>query len=158
MRLSLGQYAIRLTCGLGLLLLPAVQQKVCTRPATRKPDAHQPAPVPAAGDKSEKKTKKPLSLAATLPDVVPPRWPNHAHLTGAHRVRRLPAATWMNGPAGTDDESAGAAGVDPIFAAGWPKRPAPQRLATFGSAGIRLIHVPRHLFQTSILKTGPPSA
>ncbi len=93
-----------------------------------------------------------------LPDVVAPRWPSHTHLSAVQRLQPLPIATWMDGPAGFDDQSGAAAGIDAFFAAGWSRHPAPQRLPTFGNAGLRLIRVYRHVFQTSILKTGPPRA
>jgi hypothetical protein len=161
MRASIGQYATRVTCGLGLLLLPAVQQKVCTWPVRQRTEPRQPAEAAATPPPSEqpkKKTSEPPTLAAMLPDVAPPRWPNHTHLASVQRWRPHAVTTWVNSPVGFDDESAGPAGVDSIFADGWPRKPLPQRLRTFGNAGLRLVRVHRHVFRTSILRTGPPCA
>lgn len=161
MRLSAGQYGLRLTCGLGLLLLPAVQQKVCTWPIPRDSEARQPAQpaeAPTSGERPKRKAKDPLTLATMLPDVAPPRWPNHVHLTVAQRERPLPTSAWTYGASDSDDETLVDAAVDAFFARGWPKRPASQRLPAYGSADLRLVHAHRHVFQTSILETGPPQA
>jgi len=161
MRVSISQYAVRVTCGLGLLLLPAVQQKLCTWPAPPDADTQQPAdgsPLPIGDEEPKGKTDEPLTLSALLPDTLPPRWPNHAHVTATQRLRPLAVSTWMNGPVTSDDESSDLAGIDLIFAGGWSRAPAPQRLPTFGTAGLRLLRAHRHLFLTSILKTGPPCA
>jgi hypothetical protein len=161
MRLSADQYLLRVTCGLGLLLLPAVQQKVCPWPAPRHSEARQPAepaPAPTSPEQPKQKTKNPLTLATMLPDVAPPRWPNHAHLTAVQRERPLPVTTWMYGPRVSDDETLADAAGDALFSGGWPKRPASQRLPVYGSADLRLVHAHRHVFQTSILETGPPRA
>lgn len=159
MRLSTGQHAVRLTCGLGLLILPAVQQKLCTWPILPESESREPAgpaPAPTSSEQPEPKSKRPLTLAAMLPDVAPPRWPNHTYLTAAQRGRPLPVTTWMNGSSGGEDEPVDSTDSDSLAAESWPRIPAPQRLPTFGNAGVRLVRVHRHLFQTSILRTGPP--
>ena len=161
MRLSTGQYVIRAFCGLGLLLLPAVQQKICTWPARSETQSRRPpkpASAPTSGEQPKRKPKRPLTLAALLPDVAPPRWPNHTHLVAIQRVRPLPVTTWMSGPAGIEEESVGAGGVDGLFPKRLPSAPVAQRLALFGDAGIRLVRADRHVFLTTVLKTGPPSA
>jgi hypothetical protein len=159
MRLSAGQYGLRLTCGLGLLLLPAVQQKVCTWPAPRELKASRPPtppPEPTSDKQPKSKPKNPLTLASTLPDVAPPRWPNHACLTAVQRERPLPVTSRVYGPRGSDDETLANVAGDALFGRGWPKRPPAQRLPTVGRADLRLVHAHRHVFQTSILETGPP--
>jgi len=159
MRLSTGQHAVRLTCGLGLLLMPAVQQKVCTFPVRRESEPQRPAPpTPNSDEQQKNKNKKPLTLVALLPDVAPPRWPNHTHLTAVQRVRPLPITTWMSGPEDFENESAVAGHVNAFLAGGWPRIPPPQRLASFGVAGLRLVRPARHAFLTSVLRTGPPHA
>ena len=161
MRLSTGQYAIRVFCGLELLLLPAVQQKVCTWPArseTRSRQSAKPASAPTSGEQPKRKTKTPLTLAALLPDVAPPRWPNHTHLTAVQRVRPLPVTSWTNDPGDSDDESIGGGRIDGLLTGGWSRVSAPQRLPSFGNAGIRLVRAHRHVFLTTVLKTGPPRA
>jgi hypothetical protein len=160
MRLSIGQYGVRLTCGLGLLLLPAVQQKVCAWPLPPETEATrsaESAPAPTSDEPSKRK-KSPLTLAAMLPDVAPPRWPNHTHLSAVQRVRPLPVTTWIDGPTGVDSESGGTDDGNPFLVPSWPRRPAPQRLPTLGNAAVRLVRADQHVFGTSILKTGPPRA
>lgn len=159
MQMSVSQYAVRVTCGLGLLLVPAVQQKVCTWPAPREPDRPvAPAPPSTATEQSQKKTKRPLTLAALLPDVVPPRWPNHAHLTAIQRVRPFPTEVWMTGSAGSDDAPAGPIGFDTLLPGGWSRQAAQQRCPVSSSADLQRACSSRHVFQTSILTTGPPQA
>ena len=162
MRLTASQYAVRLTWGLGLLLLPAVQQKVCTRPTSPGAASSllaQPAPVTAADERSDSKPeRKPLTLAAMVPDALVPRWPSHTHLTAAQRERPLAAITWVNGPEGADNESVESADARVVIAAGWSRIPAQQAAPTLGNAGVRRVRAWRHAFLSSVLKTGPPIA
>ena len=157
--MSLGQYAVRVTCGLGLMLLPAVQQKLCTWPSPKPP---RPPAVPASAsiptERSEKKSKKPLTLAALLPDGMLPRWPNHTHLAAIHRVRPLAKNTWMTGGWNADDERVGPAGFSALLAEARSRRLTLQRCAAFGYAVAPSANVCGHVFQTSILTTGPPRA
>jgi hypothetical protein len=159
MRLSIGQYALRATCGLGLLLLPAIQQKLCTRPAPSKIRAQQaaePGPTTTSDRQPKKTAKKPLKLAALVPDTLPPRRPNHAVLTAVQRVRPLPAATQLDGSADSQGKSSGSAGFGWALAARRARELAPQcppvraDLGVVGSCGA--------VFRTSILRTGPPHA
>jgi hypothetical protein len=158
MRGCLIQYAVRLTCGLGLLLVAAVQEKVCTWPVPSESKARQenaPAAPPASKQRPAKK-RAPLTLAAMLPDVVAPRWPGHMQLTAVRRVWPRSATTRLDGPEGAGrqaDANAGAA-----VTGGWTRR-APRKLAPTGSCvDIRVNPTSRHAFQTSILRTGPPGA
>lgn len=162
MRPTASQYAVRVTWGLGLLLLPAVQQKVCTRAASPDEAARQlarPAPEAAPGERSDSKPKRePLTLAALVPDALVPRWPSHTQLTAAQRERPLAATTWVNGPEGADDEPVESADAHVVFVAGWSRIPAPQAAPAHGNAGVRRVRACRHAFLSSILKTGPPIA
>jgi hypothetical protein len=159
MRLSPGQYAIRVLSGLGLLLLPAVQQKLCAFPVRTESRSHPPVKqAPTSKDEQKRKHKKPLTLAALLPDVAPPRWPNHTHLSAAQRVRPPAVTSWMNRPVDGGDCAAGDASVDEALAAGWPTVPPVQRQPSFGNAGIRFVRATRHTFRTCIVRTGPPTA
>ena len=158
MRLSASQYAVRLSCGFGLLLMPAVQEKLCAWPVpveSASPLSAEPA-TPSDPNEQPKHKKQPLTLAAMLPDVVAPRWPGHALLMAGQRVRTLPVATWMDGPAGFDDQSDAGADSDALIASTWSRRPAPQVLPTLDVGGPRSHRAHRHVFRTSILRTGPP--
>ena len=161
MRFSLSQYALRVTCGLGLLLLPAVQQKLCTRPAATRSVTRQPAKSTSSpGSKKTNKhnTRAPLTLAAMVPDVAPPRWPNHTHLCELQRVRPLPVSTWTPGGDSPGDSPDGpTATFVPLGADGHILA------ASILSAAIadELIWPTRRgllLFRTSIQRTGPPHA
>jgi hypothetical protein len=162
MRLTASQYAVRLTWGLGLLLLPAVQQKVCTRPVSPDGASQQstrPGSEAASGERSDSKSKRePLTLAALVPDALVPRWPSHTQLTAAQRERPPAATTWVNGPDRADDESVESADAQVVFATGWSRIPAPQAAPADGNAGVRRVRACRHAFLSSILRTGPPSA
>jgi len=147
---------MRLTCGLGLMLLPAVQQKLCTLPVPDDPAPISHAtPTPASEDESKQKTKTPLTLAALVPDVVPPRWPNHTQLTAVQRVRPLPAATWLNDPTDFDDPDSLAA-VPAPFAVLLSRIAPAQRSPARIIAGLHSLRAHRHIFAASILTTGPP--
>lgn len=159
MRLSAGQYAIRLSCGLGLLLVPAVQAKLCSRPVASvvPPSAAPVTPIaPSDEAKQRQKKKKPLTLAATVPDVLMPRWPSHTHLTSVQRVRPLPVATWMDAPANADTHPSVDFGG--ALAACWSRRPISEVLPALSGSDLRSHRAHQHVFQTSILRTGPPRA
>ena len=115
-----------------------------------------PALPPPSEQKPAEEENPPLTLAAMLPDAVAPRRPGHIHLTTVRRVQPLPAAAWMDGPGCPDRQS------DPqpvaIFADGWPRRPAPESLPSSGDVTVHSNRADRHVFQTSILRTGPPGA
>ena len=158
MRLLTIRHAVRVTCGLSLLLPAAVQEKVCAWPAPPESKSQQttePA-TPPASDEQPKPKKPPLTLAAMLPDAVAPRWPGHTQLTAVRRVRPLPATTWMDGPAGSDNQSD--TDIDAIFVGGWSRCPVRELLPTCSDADLRSNRAQRHVFQTSILRTGPPRA
>jgi len=159
MRLSASEYAVRLSCGLGLLLMPAVQEKLCAWPVpveSASPQSTEPISPPTSNEQPKQKKKQPLTLAAMLPDAVAPRWPGHALLMAGQRVRTLPVATWMDGPAGFDDQSGAGPGSDTLVASTWSHRPTPQLLPTLDASGPRSHRAYRHVFRTSILRTGPP--
>ena len=159
MRLSAGQYAVRLSCGFGLLLMPAVQEKLCAWPVSvesASPQSAEPVTPPTSNEQPKQKKKQPLTLAAMLPDVVAPRWPGHALLMAGQRVRTLPVATWMDGPASFDDQSGAGPGSDALIASAWSRCPTPQVLPTIDVGGSRSHRAHRHVFRTSILRTGPP--
>lgn len=156
MRLATIQHAVRLTCGVGLLLPAAVQEKVCAWPVPLGSESRQvtePA-APPASDEQPKQKKQPLTLAAMLPDAVAPRWPGHTHVTAVRRVRSLPVATWMDGPAGPDHQSD--TDIDATSVGGWSRRPLRELLPTCSNVDLRSSRAHRYVFQTSILRTGPP--
>jgi hypothetical protein len=159
MRLSASQYAVHLSCGLGLLLMPAVQEKLCAWPvrvASAVPQRSEPLTPPDSNQRPERKKKQPLTLAAMLPDAVAPRWPGHALLMAGQRVRTLPVATRMDGPAVFNDQSGAGPGPAALSASTWSHRPTLQALPTLDVGGPRSHRAFRHVFQTSILRTGPP--
>ena len=144
---------------MGLLLVPAVQAKLCSRPAALAvpPSATPVTPLaPSDEAKQREKKKKPLTLAATLPDVLMPRWPSHTHLTSVQRVRPLPVATWMDAPATADTHPS--ADFGGALAAYRSRRPIPEVFPALSSGGPRSNRAHQHVFQTSILRTGPPRA
>ncbi len=149
MVLSATHYSARLICGLGLLLPAAVQQKVCAWPVPS-----EPAPPSKPGEQP-KPERQPLTLAAMLPDAVTPRWPGHTQLTAVRRVQPLPATSWLDGPVGsgaqTDPDS------DAVFVNLWP-RPVRELSPTCADVDLRSNCARRHVFLTSILRTGPPRA
>jgi hypothetical protein len=159
MRLTLRQHAIRFTCGLGLLLLPAVQQKVCAWPLPARAGSRTSAELPAPSNPQQqpkREKKRPLTLAAMLPDVMAPRQPDHTHLAAVQRVRALPAATWMDGPGDFSDRTN--TDIAGAFANNWSQQPVPQSASMPGPVGLRPHDGHRHVFRTSILRTGPPHA
>ena len=93
------QRVVRLTCGLGLLTLPAVQQKVCMLPEPAEPtragiaESTPDTQDQTAGEKRERPT---LKLIALLPDVTPPRWPAHVHPSLLQRERPLESNGWRS--------------------------------------------------------------
>jgi len=156
MRLSLGQYALHAACGLGLLLMPAVQEKLCAWPAA--PPAVEPARRAEDGAPPARKSAPPPALATFVPDTVPARWPGHAALATAQRARPLPAGAWVDDRPGVQKRSQVGLTTEGLLSAGWPRRPAAQLLPTFGSAGIRLVRARPCHFHSSIIETGPPGA
>jgi hypothetical protein len=153
------QRAVRLACGVGLLLPAAVQEKVCAwpvpaTPATRPPAA--PIAPPAADEQPEPDEKQPLTLAAMLPDAVAPRWPGHTHLTTLRRGRPLPVAAWRDAPGSPDRQEDTEVGV--LLTGGWPRHPAGEPLSVGGAVAGGSHRADRHVFQTAILRTGPPRA
>ena len=156
MRVSARQYALRLTCGLGLLLVPAVQQKLCAWPAARQRVAHQqPAPQPAPKE-SQKKKSAPLTLAALVPDVAPPRWPNHTHLWEAQRAEPLPTSTWTPATPDHDRELPDSACADTFVGRG--RLPAPELVTNDVHSPEWLSCLRARLFRTAVQRTGPPLA
>ncbi len=151
MRVALTQLALRTTCGVGLLLVAAVQQKVCTLPAPEAPSAAQPADQ-AAEHHPSKKTPH-LELVSLVPDVAPPRWPGHLRLAAALSRTPLPAATWRS------DGDHGPRLVLGQAVANWPDRgwlvplwqwshsPGADAAQAWREAGV---------FRTCLLRTGPP--
>lgn len=157
MRHSTVHCAVRLIGGLSLLLPAAVQEKVCAWPVPSEPQSRQAAESaapPASGEQS-KPEKQPLTLAAMLPDAVAPRWPGHTQLTAVRRVRPLPAATQVDRPTWPDEQPDTDGGA--VFAYGW-HRPVRELSPACGDVGSRTYYARRHVFQTSILRTGPPRA
>ena len=91
------QRVVRLTCGLGLLTLPAVQQKVCMlpEPATESQvKVVASADLPEGAHENEKRKRPTLKLTALLPDVTLPRWPAHVHPSLLQREHPLAGNGW----------------------------------------------------------------
>jgi hypothetical protein len=154
---STGQCAVRLTCVLGLLLLPAVQEKLCIRPVPPQSESCQPASTPGSSQQPKRKAKAPPALAALVPDVVPPRWPNHARLTAVHRARPAAVPAWTNRPLDRDDDGRNVLGTPWALLDPQRRPPQAQPLPIVAASGWLAACPARHVFDTSILRTGPPS-
>jgi len=153
MRLSAGQFTVRLICGLGLLLVPAVQEKVCARPTPielKKPE------TPGPSDSSQSKSRRPLTLTAMLPDVVAPRWPNHSRLLAASRVRPLPVAAWGPRSAPDDDTRVDFTSMNAAFRAVNSRSPAKAGPLRNGAADFHAIRIRRLTRLSDISIAGPP--
>ena len=72
MTMPVTHHLLRLTCGLGLLLLVAAQEIVCTWPADEVVRVADQA-IPGSPEDDSETEQPPLTLAATVPDVVAPR-------------------------------------------------------------------------------------
>jgi len=156
MRPRLSQIATHATCCVGLLLVSAVQQKLCALPP-----AHHAAGVPRAQRSGEhpqhhQKTRPRLTLTALVPDVAPPRWPGHLRLAATQRGKPLPPATWCRG-----DGSAERFGpCVPAAADAFVLRRAAFRPAVATITGGSTLHSIQRsagLFRSTVLRTGPPA-
>jgi hypothetical protein len=148
---------VKLTCGLGVLLLVTTQEKVCpwleevprpVRPAGAEAEPGQPQ------GGSDSRDVPPPSLASTLPDVVAPRWPARALATPAPPLRgkfaRSAVSKLSDGNVGSWDSSPAALlRVEPQL------RPV---VACCPADGGRPVLVRATAFLTCISPTGPPGA
>jgi hypothetical protein len=160
MRMVRADRLVRLTSGLGVLLLVATQEKVCPWLEEVPPEARRAAarsePDQSADD-PEAPEVPPPSLASTLPDVVAPRWPARAAapaIPGSLRSKSATADT--SGDCDTSDAPPWELSGAVPFPWHVPLRPS----ATADSvlvAGQVLFVLPGALL-TSISPTGPPAA
>lgn len=156
MRVSLGQYALRVGCGLGLLWLPATGLNLCPqdgREAVQAPAASQPD---ESDKQPERKSRKHLALAAGLPDVAPPRWPSHLHLLTVQRGRPLPAAACPQRTEDSSDQGPEPTAAQPLWAVRAGRLPPAEPLPQCESATTGWQLARRVLFFRSLLRTGPP--
>lgn len=152
------------TCAIGLLLVVATEQKMCTwapPPSVEKPaagdtaSARAEAPRGAAGRSAPASPgrRPPLTLATALPDVISVRWDERGV-----RVVRCPRDQH------TGDAGSGAASADARSTGDFHKLPAaplrcealriPPQWAAAG--GERILSGRAALLASSISPTGPP--
>jgi len=171
---SVIQQLVRFGGGLGLLLLLAVQQKVCTWPAVRAVDKDAAAadaarcdatPCDAAADEERTSTddssgsppqREPLTVTSTLPDVAPPRGsaPQRPVLVARGKPRH-PSADPASISAGLGRRANDVPGDLSSLS--------PRRLRADSSSIGYVAPLgpeirPEPLFSTAILATGPPRA
>lgn len=154
-------YGLRLTCGLALLLLPAVQHKFAPKSADEarlRPRTAQHAvddQAPSADEKHRTKTR--LLLAATVPDVAPPRRPCPAHVLVVAEDKPRPAIT-SGGEVGPSASSENAGDYDGVALFWWWITPrVPLVLAgPLPDADLNGTRPYEHVSVGSILRTGPP--
>ena len=162
MHMASAQRVVRLTCGLGVFLLLASQEKVCPwledvpvqsgRPAAQ-PDAENPA------GESEPAETPPPSLASTLPDVVAPRWPGRVPIPLGPGARRgKPSATTISGSGDCDTGVTIAWSTGAALPAVWEPPLRPWRVPARACAGGQVTWPCQLAFLTTISPTGPPGA
>lgn len=144
-------HLLRLTCGLGLLLLVAVQEKICTWPAVEvvRSDDRSTGGSTHETDSDSKKT--PLTLAATVPDVVAPRWPvsGRSRITlAATSTRALPDDS-ARPPRFDSDQTPYYAALDIS-----PKTAGPSAVV----GGPQALGFTRPQFLSCVWRTAPPAA
>lgn len=158
MILTKKEYILHLACGVGLMLVPAIHERICadTSRTAVVADASAEADRPAEHSRRSEKSRKPLALAALVPDVVVPRWPGHVPLEALRRVEHLPAAGWLPPepeliPAGSNQAHRA------VFADFRLSRLLKSAALSFNPSldGADAVNI-RHLFSSSITRTGPP--
>jgi len=145
----------RLTCGLGLLVLGATQQKVCTWREIERPESerHAACETPTTPDPARDQKPKPPTLAATVPDVVAPRREAALRIRAERRLQAVLAAA-SYGPAGSRASSLDDAGCT------W-RGLGPVRIANSGRSSLvdsaEARRVEARLLRSTIQPTGPPT-
>lgn len=140
------------------MLVPAIHERICadTSRTAIVADASAEAEIPAEHSRRSEKSRKPLALAALVPDVVVPRWPGHVPLEAQRRVEHLPVAGWL-----PPDPELIRAGSNQdhrtIFAEFRLSRLLKSAAPSFGPSldGTDAVSI-RRLFSSSITRTGPP--
>ena len=157
MLLTPAQYAVRLAWGVGLLFVPAVQEKLCAN-APSDPVAppvrlnHPEAPAEDTSTKDE----QPLTLAALAPDVVPPRRADHWRVSAEARVRSLPAAMSLMRDRDDDRPTVDLDSAASPFFVSSNRRPESDPAPVV--AVLEQSTFTAHVFESCILETGPPAA
>ena len=156
---STNQCALRIAAGAGLLLLLTIHQRAGDKAFAAPTDLPVEQPADRAPD-DERQKPEPLTLANTLPDPVPPRWLGDDSVEATEAPEELAAAAWTAEPANSRSTARAPSVASVAWWSLWRQIAgaefAPTRLPQIASddaaAGRRTV------FQTSILRTGPPRA